>query len=160
MDLDQSHTSSLILFEELKQLQRIDLHILFDHLTTSEFLALRAIDRCRTADSGLTNVHSLVEQTTVSPQAVSKILGTLERKNYIVRSLNPADHRSISISLTPHGQEVYSVSLQHLEHYLDAVTDRMGKDNLAELLSQLHRFRTACREELNYEMSKTSGNSF
>ncbi len=122
----------------------------------TEFLALRVIERYREEGSDQTNVSSIVKQSTVSPQAVSKILGSLEHKGYIVRSLNPENHRSISVSLTPHGQEVYSVSLNHLEHYLEAVIDRIGKDNLTSLMSQLHNFRSACREELRYELSETS----
>lgn len=149
MNCDDSGSTILFLFEELKQLQRIDIHVIFENLTMTEFLALRVIERYREEDSNLTNVSSIVEQATVSPQAVSKILGTLERKGYIVRSLNPRNHRHISVSLTPHGQEVYSASQRHLEHYLEAVTNRMGKENLTEFLSQLHNFRSACREELS-----------
>ncbi len=159
MNCDDSGSTILLLFEELKQLQRIDIHVIFENLTMTEFLALRVIERCREEDTNMTNVSSIVEQATVSPQAVSKILGALEHKGYIVRSLNPRNHRHTSVSLTPSGQEAYAASQRHLEHYLEAVINRIGKENLTEFLSQLHNFRSACREELSHELSEASDGS-
>ena len=61
------------------------------------------------------NVPKMQERLRISKPAVSYILNTLEKKNYITRTIDPKDRRKISISTTAEGQAAAQYSMEKCE---------------------------------------------
>ena len=50
------------------------------------------------------DVPKMQKKLHISKPAISYILNTLEKKNYITREIDPKDRRKVSISATPEGR--------------------------------------------------------
>ncbi|MFR3030784.1 MAG: MarR family winged helix-turn-helix transcriptional regulator [Blautia sp.] len=73
--------------------------------------------------------------------AVSYILNTLEKKNYITREIDPKDRRKISISATPEGVAAAELSMKKYDEIWTELLTRFGEENmrkLTELLTDLN----------------------
>src|ERR1700710_818628 len=65
-------------------------------LTLSEISVLSRLDRCGPRPGG-----ALAEQERITPQAMSAILGVLERRGLVARGTDADDSRRVTLSATP-----------------------------------------------------------
>ena len=87
------------------------------------------------------DVPKMQEKLQISKPAVSYILNTLEKKNYITREIDPKDRRKISISATPEGVAAAELSMKKYDEIWTELLTRFGEENmrkLTELLTDLN----------------------
>ena len=83
------------------------------------------------------NVPKMQERLRISKPAVSYILNTLEKKNYIVREIDAKDRRKISISATPEGEEAARRSMEKCDQAWEELLREFGEDNMRQLVELL-----------------------
>ena len=89
--------------------------------------------KCRSASDIQTDMH-------FSKPAVSQILNQLEKKGYIVRSIDPDDRRKINVTITESGSEITQKTNGYFESVMNEIVERFGENNcekLCELLDEL-----------------------
>lgn len=92
------------------------------------------------------NVPLMQEKLQISKPAVSYILNTLEKKEYIVREIDPHDRRKISISPTPKGEAAAHQSMEKYDAIWEELLVNFGEDNmrcLIDLLTELNTLYSA-----------------
>jgi DNA-binding MarR family transcriptional regulator len=94
-------------------------------VTVAEFRCLRAFRGAREA-----HVGTLVQRIQLSPSRVTRILEGLEKRKYLVRSIDPADRRNIIAVLTPRG---VTLNTQLEERYV-----RMHEEIMSGIPAELH----------------------
>lgn len=97
------------------------------------------------SDSNFTmsNIHRCMH---VSKPAVSQILGSLEKKGFICRSIDKFDRRKISVELTEKGEESLARAKIHADHIINNVINRFGEQNTEQLISLLSQFADISEE--------------
>ena len=83
------------------------------------------------------NVSKMQERLRISKPAVSYILNTLEKKNYIIREIDSTDRRKISISTTPEGQAAARRSIKKCDEAWQMLLDEFGEENMCQLIDLL-----------------------
>lgn len=116
--------------------------------TQPEFLALSAIHhaQARHPDRPGVYVSILADDLLTSVSMVSKMLKTLEEKNWILRTIDPGSRRNTFVSLTEEGNAVYTQASREMEAIHAAVIEKIGIDNMLEFI-ELSADLAACYEE-------------
>jgi DNA-binding MarR family transcriptional regulator len=84
----------------------------------------------------------------------SKLLGSLERKGYLVRSLNTVDHRMEEVRLTDEGTNAVHELIKRSAELLDRLLDEGEIEQLRRLVGLLEHVRThAARQSRTEEQS-------
>ena len=90
-------------------------------------------------DHGAMSPSTLSEQLIVTRATVTGLLDSLERRGLVQRTPNPADRRSLVISLTTEGaavlQDVRTLVHRHEQAWMSA----MSRDELRTYIALLHR---------------------
>ena len=79
-------------------------------------------------------VPKIQQKLHISKPAISYILNTLEKKNYITREIDPKDRRKVSISATPEGRAAAEQSMKKYDEIWDEILERFGEDNMKNLI--------------------------
>ncbi len=95
--------------------------------------------RCR-ADGINLNMQSLQERLQISKPAISYTLNTLEKKEYIVREIDPNDRRRISVHITQEGVSASELSMRQHTDMWDRIVEGFGEEEMLQLTSLLTRF--------------------
>lgn len=93
------------------------------------------------------NVRELARRMRVQPPAVSRLLGALERRGLVQRTICPEDRRNISVSITDNGAALWQDTARRLDLFTDRVVERMGPQELTALVALLDRLCTVMEEE-------------
>jgi DNA-binding MarR family transcriptional regulator len=72
----------------------------------------------------------------------SKLLGSLERKGYLRRTLNATDHRMEEVGLTEEGVNAVHELIKHSTELLDRLLDQGEIEQLQRLVGLLEHVRT------------------
>lgn len=83
------------------------------------------------------NVPMIQEQLMISKPAVSYILNSLEKKNYITRKIDLCDRRKISISITAEGRAAADQSMKKYYGIWAEILRRFGENNMRQLIELL-----------------------
>lgn len=94
---------------------------------------------CRECPCMNLNVPKIQEKLCISKPAVSYILNTLEKKDYITREIDPKDRRKVSISVTGKGREIVEQSMGKYEELWTEILGRFGKENMEQLMGLLRQ---------------------
>lgn len=89
---------------------------------------------CRECPCMNLDVPKMQKKLHISKPAISYILNTLEKKNYITREIDPKDRRKVSISATPEGKAAAEQSQKKYDELWDEILTRFGEDNMRQLL--------------------------
>lgn len=76
----------------------------------------------------------------ITKPAVSQMLNSLERKDYIRREINTSDRRRIVVTLTPKGFEIMRGMQEQADRVIKEVISRFGEEDTKQLLGLLNRF--------------------
>ncbi|MDO4292972.1 MAG: MarR family transcriptional regulator [Eubacteriales bacterium] len=90
------------------------------------------------------NVPDVQEKLRISKPAVSYILNTLEKKNYITRQIDARDRRKISICATPDGMAAAQQSREKIDRLWEAILTQFGEENLRQLTELLAALNALC----------------
>ena len=133
--LQERFFSSMMCFKKLEALFSLECE-----MQMNEMAILRDIlGGCSVSGSSCTNLNvpRMQERLRISKPAVSYILNTLEKKNYIVREIDAKDRRKISISATPEGEEAASRSMEKCDQAWEELLREFGEDNMRQLVELL-----------------------
>lgn len=89
---------------------------------------------CRECPCMNLDVPKIQQKLHISKPAISYILNTLEKKNYITRKIDPKDRRKVSISATPEGRAAAEQSMKKYDEIWDEILERFGEDNMKNLI--------------------------
>ena len=89
---------------------------------------------CRECPCMNLDVPKIQQKLHISKPAISYILNTLEKKNYITREIDPKDRRKVSISATPEGRAAAEQSMKKYDKIWDEILERFGEDNMKNLI--------------------------
>lgn len=112
------------------------LHLRNGELTRGEYYLLNLISehaRCHPQAKGM-YVSELAELMQVTPPAVSRMLRSLEQKDYIERVVDRADRRTTYIVLLPKGDAERCELERRALAFSGHVIDRLGEEDTASLL--------------------------
>ena len=104
---------------------------------------------CRECPCMNLDVPKIQQKLHISKPAISYILNTLEKKNYITRKIDPKDRRKVSISATPEGRAAAEQSMKKYDEIWDEILERFGEDNMKNLIELIQSL-----DELYAAMSK------
>lgn len=96
------------------------------------------------------DVPDIQERLQISKPAVSYILNTLEKKQYITRRIDPRDRRKISITATPEGMAAAEQASQKYEEMWNMLLTQFGAAQMQQLVALLTRLMELC-EQLHCE---------
>lgn len=133
--LQERFFSSMMCFKKLEALFSLECE-----MQMNEMAILRDIlGGCSVSGSSCTNLNvpRMQERLRISKPAVSYILNTLEKKNYIVREIDARDRRKISISATPEGEEAARRSMEKCDQAWEELLREFGEDNMRQLVELL-----------------------
>lgn len=88
---------------------------------------------------GCLNVGEIANQLCVTRPAVSQILSSLEGKGYIVRQIDPADRRRITVQSTEAGGRALQDAQQRYDAALDQFLASMTVEELETLTRLMNR---------------------
>ena len=89
---------------------------------------------CRECPCMNLDVPGMQKKLHISKPAISYILNTLEKKNYITREIDPKDRRKVSISATPEGKAAAEESMKRYDDLWTEILTQFGKENMKELI--------------------------
>lgn len=146
----------------LRKLRKSNFNNVYQSLSAAEFYTLFAILHLREQDgteNAPVRVGALVEELQLSPQAVSKMLRTLEQKGYCQRITDPQNRRNTLVVATDSGAKLAQAAQQKTFQFAQLVTERMGKENMetfvglarrcADVMQEVSRDLYAKKEELS-----------
>ena len=105
---------------------------------------------CRECPCMNLDVPKIQQKLHISKPAISYILNTLEKKNYITREIDPKDRRKVSIRATEAGKAAAEQSRRKYDAVWDGILERFGEDNmrrLIQLIRSLDELYTAFESE-------------
>ncbi len=86
------------------------------------------------------NMQNIQERLQISRPAISHTLNTLEKKEYIVREIDPKDRRRISIHITEEGESASEESMKQHTDMWNRLINEFGEENMNQLIRLLTRF--------------------
>ncbi len=86
------------------------------------------------------NAQGIQERLQISKPAISYTLNTLEKKEYIVREIDPNDRRRISIHITQEGLSATEQSMQQHTDMWERIVGEFGEEEMRQLTGLLTRF--------------------
>lgn len=101
---------------------------------------------CYECSSTNLNVPDIQEKLQITKPAVSYILNTLEKKNYINREIDSKDRRKISITPTPQGKEAAGQAAERYIELWDMLMAKFGEDDMRHLVQLLSRLMDIFKE--------------
>jgi DNA-binding MarR family transcriptional regulator len=122
---------------------RYVLNVEEDGLSIAELSALGCIgSRCENGcDAADQTTHNAMHETlAVSKAAVSQMLGSLEKRDYIRRETDRDNRRKIIITLTKKGKSAVDAAKKNMDALLLCIVERFGVENSRNLVRLLDRF--------------------
>lgn len=117
--------------ESMHKFKKLFKSIPLPELSHGEFMLLGVLKF--QGKNGCMNVSKLAEHMGVSSPSASRTLGNLEKKQFVERSIDPDNRRSISVQLTEKGDEALENAHKYLCSFMNSVTSEMGEENISEL---------------------------
>ena len=75
-------------------------------------------------------VSHLLKKNNTSPQAMSKMLKTLETKGYVERHTSPANRRNTLVTITEQGQMLLKATEENATNFVAELTEKIGVDKM------------------------------
>lgn len=105
-------------------------------LSMGEYALLKEIAEIgSSADGGELNVSALAEYMNMSKPALSRMLSSLEEREYIRRICLKSDRRSSQVTLSREGELILEKEKQFYLNAIERIAARMGKSDLEQLLN-------------------------
>lgn len=120
-----------------QHLRHMDWSKITPGVTQPEYLILTALSvhRQTQPDSQGLYVSSLAEELSVSVSMISKLLKSMEEKDWILRTIDKHSRRNTFVSIAPTGQSVYDAASERLRAFHQGVVESIGQERFTQLLS-------------------------
>ncbi|BBF43895.1 transcriptional regulator, MarR family [Lachnospiraceae bacterium KM106-2] len=116
--------------------------------TQTETFIMMMISR-HEEENKIIKVSDIAHHLNNTMPAISRMLKQLEQKNYIVRTTDANDRRSVIIKLTEEGRKVVASQTEMLDQLTNRVVERFGSDDLEELIELIKKMQTIIQEEMS-----------
>ena len=120
-------------------------------LNMTELLVMRRIEEMSTLVDNSINLSEIHCNLHITKSAISQMLGSLEKKGYIERSIDTTDRRKVLVNLTQTGIEIMQETKESVNNHLGEIVSRLGNENTEQLISLLERV-SDISEELKSEI--------
>lgn len=104
-------------------------------ISLAEFMLMLAIDGNEEGNPANTSPTEIGRTLSVTKGAVSQMLGALEEKGYLTRSVSPSNRRSVLVLLTDKGRSVLYDEASTFNAKLDALIEAVGHDDIERLIA-------------------------
>lgn len=163
-------------FSVMQQFRKLNMGILIDGLSHSEFRILGMIhhgrfpyarlysedcslesEQCEMDRKNLkqdVTVSELASKLSISLPAVSKMIGVLEERGLVKRYTDKADRRNKYVRLTEKGKALCLKNETRMKEFLEEVVNRMGKDEMKQLTLLLNRMHTVMEDIIEEDKSR------
>ena len=91
-------------------------------------------------------VSHLLKKNNTSPQAMSKMLKTLETKGYVERHTSPANRRNTLVTITEQGQMLLKATEENATNFVAELTEKIGVDKMKAYIELSKSFFDACED--------------
>ena len=115
--------------------RRFQHHFRTVDLTAPQFAIMILLDRNSYCTPG-----DLVQPMGISQNNLVGIVGDLIQRGYVRKDTHPDDRRARVLTLTPAGRDALQAAYAAHEAYTDEYADRIGPENLRELVRLLRMF--------------------
>ena len=123
------------LVHSLYLLRKRSFQDVYPDLSNGEFFALFSLFALKVeTGEDMIRISELGKRLKLSPQAVSKTLRALERKDFARRHTDPNDRRSTLVQITEKGESLLWEARKAITEFSRRVTQRMGEEDMAEFL--------------------------
>lgn len=124
-------------------------HIQFQGMTRGEYFMLNVLSEHQTRVPGTKGMYvsELVEFLRVSPPAVSRMLRSLERKEYVKRVVDTENRRTTYIQLLPEGERARFEMEGRVMAFARRVTQRLGPEDTATMIRLWQKMGDIVQEE-------------
>ena len=82
----------------------------------------------------------------ISKPAVSKMIGTLEEKGYLMRTASRRDRRVVYVNLTELGRKNLEAERKYRDEAVRQITEHMGGEDMKRLLELTEQFILCAKE--------------
>lgn len=137
-----------IFLENVAMFQKLRDRIRFDELSRSEFAMLHMV-HCKEKELGQLTLSELAAFLDVSSPAVSRMIKTLEDRNFIVKIPSKKDRRISYVSLTPEGEQLYEKCAEQMRKIGERTVEAMGVEPMSQMLSLFQEFFQTLEKELD-----------
>ena len=138
------------MFRAMFRLKHLNMSGMLKDISIGEYKILEMCSGCPACNDGEDGayVSGMSAQMRVSAPAVSRLLKGMEGKDYIARQADAKDRRNIRVYITEAGRVKREECREILRNYTERVIDRMGKDNMLQLLSLFNQMLGVMEDEL------------
>ena len=130
-ELREEFFSSIIHFRRLEAAFSSECQMQMNEMAILQSIAGTCCKECPCMNL---DVPGMQKKLHISKPAISYILNTLEKKNYITREIDPKDRRKVSISATPEGKAAARQSQEKYDAVWEELLDRFGEENMRQLI--------------------------
>ena len=133
-----------------QHLRRMDWSKITPEVTQPEYLILTAlhVHGELEPDSQGIYVSALADELSVSVSMISKLLKSMEEREWILRTIDKNSRRNTFVSIAPTGQKVYDVASERLRTFHEGVVASIGREKFSQLLSSAATLFQAYEEAL------------
>lgn len=85
------------------------------------------------------NMPDIQSNLHVTQAAVSQMLNSLEKKDYVVRDIDKTNRRKITVALTEKGEETLKSTKEYMDEMMEKVFIRFGNDSTKQLIALINR---------------------
>lgn len=130
-ELREQFFSTIVHFRKLESILSSECEMQMNEMVILQSIAGTC---CRECPCMNLDVPKMQKKLHISKPAISYILNTLEKKNYITREIDPKDRRKVSISATPEGKTAAEESMKRYDELWSEILMQFGEENMKELI--------------------------
>lgn len=137
-------------FNVMKRLKKMSWNKMLVDIKPPEAAALGEVYEYEQAhpESAGIYVSALADKLKLPLPAMSKLLKSLEQRELVTRSVDPANRRNTYVSLTAQGLQVLDCNHKHFAEIGDRIFAQMGEEEVNTLLGNLNHLIDLLEQEL------------
>ena len=140
-----------------RRMIRIDFSAYLNELSREEFYTLDVLFQHSEEGCEGMKVSSIAQALDISSPAVSRMLGGMERKGYIIRKVNPQNRRNTIVEFTKSGEKIYERTKDKINGMLAHVIEKVGMEEMEKMIQLWNRIAQAFIEETKFELNDRKG---
>lgn len=145
------------IFSAFHRFRHLKISSILPGISMAEMGTLRTIEHCRRekGENAKVTVSEVARFMRVATPAVSRTLRSLEEKDFAERMACEGDRRNVYVRVTARGKEILKECDEILSDLIQAVTEKMGDDDMERLIGYLNKLEQTA--EMEIEKRKFSG---
>lgn len=137
----------------IAKLHKLKFANLLSGVSELEFKAMACINKMKNMEEQV-KVSDIVKYLELSPPAISRVMKTLEEKNFIERHTDKEDRRNTNVTLTAEGKRQFKEWTKEFEDVSLAVFEKLGEEKSNQLLNIMEEFVQATKDEISRRSAK------